>query len=141
MTWSGFRPSDDPSQHGFPIPANMYAWSGLARALELNRQVSRLDMQALLAQCIWYLQALCPFQSLVAAFDLCLILSRMSAPVFGFLSALVLRLQVWQMPEFESKARQLMADIRSGEKPVSGACSASMCLELLHGVDALVVML
>ena len=23
MTWSGFRPSDDASQHGFPIPANM----------------------------------------------------------------------------------------------------------------------
>jgi hypothetical protein len=39
MTWSGFRPSDDASEHGFPIPANMYAAAGLERALELNRQV------------------------------------------------------------------------------------------------------
>lgn len=39
MTWSGFRPSDDPSQFGFPIPANMYAAAGLERALELNRRV------------------------------------------------------------------------------------------------------
>ncbi|EFN60034.1 hypothetical protein CHLNCDRAFT_49501 [Chlorella variabilis] len=39
MTWSGFRPSDDASQYGFPIPANMYAYAGLARALELNKQV------------------------------------------------------------------------------------------------------
>ncbi|KAL4449424.1 hypothetical protein ABPG77_007068 [Micractinium sp. CCAP 211/92] len=41
MTWSGFRPSDDPSQFGFPIPANMYAAAGLERALELNRRVWR----------------------------------------------------------------------------------------------------
>lgn len=41
MTWSGFRPSDDPSQYGFPVPANMYAAAGLERALELNRRIWR----------------------------------------------------------------------------------------------------
>jgi len=41
MTWSAFRPSDDPSNMGFPIAANMYAAAGLERALELNRQVGR----------------------------------------------------------------------------------------------------
>ncbi len=39
LVWSGFRPSDDPSQLAYPIPANMYAAAGLERALELNRQV------------------------------------------------------------------------------------------------------
>eukprot|EP00887_Chlorella_sp_A99_P007759 scaffold20.g7759.t1 len=43
MTWSGFRPSDDASQLGFPVAANMYAAAGLERALELNRQVWRSD--------------------------------------------------------------------------------------------------
>ncbi|PSC74838.1 glycosyl hydrolase [Micractinium conductrix] len=41
MTWSGFRPSDDPSEFGFPVAANMYAAAGLERALELNRQIWR----------------------------------------------------------------------------------------------------
>lgn len=39
LVWSGFRPSDDPSQLAYPIAANMYAAAGLERALELNRQV------------------------------------------------------------------------------------------------------
>ncbi|KAI7846176.1 hypothetical protein COHA_000346 [Chlorella ohadii] len=39
LVWSGFRPSDDPSQLAYPIPANMYAAAGLERALELNRQI------------------------------------------------------------------------------------------------------
>ena len=45
MTWSGFRPSDDPSEFGFPVAANMYAAAGLERALELNRQVRRWLVQ------------------------------------------------------------------------------------------------
>jgi uncharacterized protein len=36
MTWSGFRPSDDPNVFGYSIPSNMYAAGALQRALALN---------------------------------------------------------------------------------------------------------
>jgi Metal-independent alpha-mannosidase (GH125) len=39
MSWSGFRPSDDPQQFGYNIPVNMYAVGALERALLLNRAV------------------------------------------------------------------------------------------------------
>jgi uncharacterized protein len=39
MSWSGFRPSDDPQQFGYNIPANMYAVGALERALLLNDAV------------------------------------------------------------------------------------------------------
>lgn len=43
MTWSGFRPSDEPTTYGYNIPANMYAWSALERALDLNAAVWRSE--------------------------------------------------------------------------------------------------
>lgn len=46
LVWSGFRPSDDPSQLAYPIPANMYAAAGLERALELNRQVGHKQLSS-----------------------------------------------------------------------------------------------
>lgn len=39
MSWCGYRPSDDPAQFGYAIPANMYAAGALERALALNRAV------------------------------------------------------------------------------------------------------
>jgi meiotically up-regulated gene 157 (Mug157) protein len=41
MTWSGFRPSDDPNTYGYSIPSNMYAAGALQRALALNAAVWR----------------------------------------------------------------------------------------------------
>jgi len=39
MTWSGFRPSDDPNSYGYSIPSNIYASSALYKILELNTRV------------------------------------------------------------------------------------------------------
>lgn len=39
MTWSGFRPSDDPCQYGYLIPANIHAAAALERILILNERV------------------------------------------------------------------------------------------------------
>ena len=39
MVWSGFRPSDDPTTHGYNIPQNMYAAGALTRLLALNDKV------------------------------------------------------------------------------------------------------
>ena len=39
MTWTGFRPSDDPSRYGYLVPANIHAAAGLERILELNKRV------------------------------------------------------------------------------------------------------
>ena len=39
MSWSGFRPSDDPCQFGYLIPANIHAASALERVLALNQRV------------------------------------------------------------------------------------------------------
>jgi uncharacterized protein len=39
MSWSAFRPSDDPQRYGYNIPANMYAVGALDRALQLNADV------------------------------------------------------------------------------------------------------
>lgn len=36
MTWTGFRPSDDPATHGYSIPSNAYAAGALQRVLALN---------------------------------------------------------------------------------------------------------
>ena len=41
MSWSGFRPSDDPQQYGYNVPVNMYAQGALERALQLNTLVWR----------------------------------------------------------------------------------------------------
>lgn len=41
MVWSGFRPSDEPTTYGYNIPANMYAWSALQRARDLNAALWR----------------------------------------------------------------------------------------------------
>jgi hypothetical protein len=41
MSWSGFRPSDDPQQYGYNIPVNMYAQAALERTLELNAAIWR----------------------------------------------------------------------------------------------------
>lgn len=41
MSWSGFRPSDDPNTYGYNIPGNMYAWSAANRTLALNSVVWR----------------------------------------------------------------------------------------------------
>jgi len=39
MTWSGFRPSDDPCQYGYNIPSNIHAASALEKILILNAQL------------------------------------------------------------------------------------------------------
>lgn len=39
MTWTGFRPSDDPTTYGYSIPSNIYAAGALERVLELNKRV------------------------------------------------------------------------------------------------------
>jgi meiotically up-regulated gene 157 (Mug157) protein len=39
MTWSGYRPSDDPQTYGYNVPVNMYAAGALERALEINAKV------------------------------------------------------------------------------------------------------
>jgi len=39
MTWSGFRPSDDPCQYGYLIPANIHAAGALQRLLILNDRI------------------------------------------------------------------------------------------------------
>lgn len=39
MTWSGFRPSDDPAEYGYNVPGNMYAAGALQRVLALNSAV------------------------------------------------------------------------------------------------------
>jgi meiotically up-regulated gene 157 (Mug157) protein len=41
MSWSGFRPSDDPQRYGYNVPVNMYAQGALERALELNAAIWR----------------------------------------------------------------------------------------------------
>jgi meiotically up-regulated gene 157 (Mug157) protein len=49
MTWSGFRPSDDPCEYGYLIPSNIHAAGGLERVLELNKRIwhsSELDQKA-----------------------------------------------------------------------------------------------
>jgi len=43
MTWTGFRPSDDPTHYGYSIPSNIYAAGALERVLELNKRVWRKD--------------------------------------------------------------------------------------------------
>ena len=37
MSWSGYRPSDDPQTYSYNVPVNMYAVGALERALEINR--------------------------------------------------------------------------------------------------------
>eukprot|EP00889_Picochlorum_renovo_P001183 jgi/Picre1/28213/NNA_003619.t1 len=39
MTWSGFRPSDDPNFYGYSIPSNVYAASALYKLIEMNKVV------------------------------------------------------------------------------------------------------
>ena len=39
MTWSGFRPSDDPNVYGYSIPSNIYALGALHRVLAINEAV------------------------------------------------------------------------------------------------------
>jgi len=39
MTWTGFRPSDDPTNYGYNIPSNIYAAGALERVLVLNTRV------------------------------------------------------------------------------------------------------
>jgi meiotically up-regulated gene 157 (Mug157) protein len=39
MTWTGFRPSDDPARYGYLVPANIHAAAGLERILELNKRI------------------------------------------------------------------------------------------------------
>jgi uncharacterized protein len=39
MTWTGFRPSDDPTNYGYSIPSNIYAAGALERVLELNKRI------------------------------------------------------------------------------------------------------
>jgi meiotically up-regulated gene 157 (Mug157) protein len=41
MTWTGFRPSDDPTNYGYSIPSNIYAAGALERVLELNKRIWR----------------------------------------------------------------------------------------------------
>ena len=44
MTWSGFRPSDDPNRFGYSIPSNVYAASALYKVLEMNKVVWKDDV-------------------------------------------------------------------------------------------------
>jgi meiotically up-regulated gene 157 (Mug157) protein len=49
MSWTGFRPSDDPCKYGYLIPANIHAAGGLERVLELNQRIwhsSELNQKA-----------------------------------------------------------------------------------------------
>lgn len=39
MSWSGFRPSDEPTRYGYSIPSNIYAAAGLERILEINKRI------------------------------------------------------------------------------------------------------
>ena len=39
MTWTGFRPSDDATQFGYLVPANIHAAAGLERLLVLNERI------------------------------------------------------------------------------------------------------
>jgi meiotically up-regulated gene 157 (Mug157) protein len=39
MTWTGFRPSDDPSTYGYLVPANIFAAGGLERILIMNERI------------------------------------------------------------------------------------------------------
>jgi len=39
MTWTGFRPSDDPAKHGYLVPANIFAAGSLERMLVLNQRI------------------------------------------------------------------------------------------------------
>ncbi len=41
MSWSGYRPSDDPQVYGYNVPVNMYAAGALERAVALNQRVWR----------------------------------------------------------------------------------------------------
>ena len=41
MSWSGYRPSDDPQLYAYNIAGNMYAAGALEAALELNTAVWR----------------------------------------------------------------------------------------------------
>jgi meiotically up-regulated gene 157 (Mug157) protein len=43
MTWSAFRPSDDPCKYGYLIPANIHAAAGLQRVLILNERIWKND--------------------------------------------------------------------------------------------------
>ncbi len=44
MTWSGFRPSDDPCKYGYNIPAQHFAIAALTWLIEMNEQAWR-DVQ------------------------------------------------------------------------------------------------
>lgn len=47
MTWSGFRPSDDRTEHGYNVPGNLMAAHSLRMAAELAREVWRdIDLEA-----------------------------------------------------------------------------------------------
>ena len=39
MTWSGFRPSDEPNTYGYSIASNIHAAAGLERILAINEQL------------------------------------------------------------------------------------------------------
>lgn len=39
MTWTGFRPSDDPCSYGYLIPANIHAAAALERVIILNEHI------------------------------------------------------------------------------------------------------
>ena len=41
MTWTGYRPSDDPCRYGYLIPANIHAAGALERVLLLNERIWR----------------------------------------------------------------------------------------------------
>lgn len=41
MSWSGYRPSDDPQTYSYNVPVNMYAVAALERALVINEHVWR----------------------------------------------------------------------------------------------------
>jgi uncharacterized protein len=43
MTWSGFRPSDDPCQYGYLVPSNIHAAAGLERVIEMNKRIWKSD--------------------------------------------------------------------------------------------------
>jgi meiotically up-regulated gene 157 (Mug157) protein len=39
MSWSGYRPSDDPQVYSYNIPVNMYAAGALEKVLVLNERI------------------------------------------------------------------------------------------------------